>query len=64
MYHEQSKKATLAIVLTVVISVAIFFAFYLYHVMVYLKLEPLRIRIINEDNIDHSINIKIFYRNN
>ncbi len=58
------KKATLVIVLTVAISVVIFFAFYLYHVMVYLKPEPLKIRIINEDNRDHSINIKIFYKNN
>jgi len=58
------KKAALAIVLTIVVLVVIFFASYLYHATVYLKSEPLKVRIINEDNKTHNIKIKVFYKNN
>ncbi len=57
------RKAILSIALIAVVLTIVFFAFYLYHVMVYLKPEPLKIRIVNEDSKDHNINIKVFYKN-
>ena len=55
------KKAILAILLIITIPISVFFALYLFHVMVYLKPEPLKIRIINEDIKDHNLRIEVIY---
>ena len=55
------KKAILAILLIITIPIAVFFALYLFHVMVYLKPEPLKIQIINEDIKDHNLRIEVIY---
>jgi len=58
---NKKKKIGLTIVLAILILIVVFFTFYLYHVMVYLKPEPLRIQIKNEDTVSHKVNVKVVY---
>ena len=47
--------------MTILIPIVAFFTLYLYHVTVYLKPEPLRIQITNEDTVSHKVNVKVVY---
>ncbi len=58
---NKKKKIGITIVLTILIPIVVFFTLYLYHVMVYLKPEPLRIQITNEDTVSHKVNVKVVY---
>ncbi len=58
---NKKKKIGIAIVLAILIPIVVFFTLYLYHVTMYLKPEPLRIQIKNEDTVSHKVNVKVVY---
>jgi len=58
---NKKKKIVLTIVLAILIPIVVFFTLYLYHVVVYLKPEPLRVQIMNEDTVSHKVNVKVVY---